>query len=311
MTDSSALERLAAHRTVGGVPREQLEWLVANGREFTLRPGDVLTPKTGPVKGLYIVLDGHLLIRVDGGAGPRIVMEWRGGDVTGILPYSRIKGPPGDVVAEEESRIFMVDAELLPRLIRECPDLTAVFVHVMVDRARVFKTGELIDEKMSSLGRLAAGLAHELNNPASAVARSAKTLLAELAAHDDATKRLSALNIPDASLAAIAAIQKDVAAANTSTSPLALADRQDAIDDWLSARGISGHAFDALGELGFQASDLERTSGLVGPDKLAAVLSFLCTGQTVRQLVGEIDAAASRIHSLVAGRLTGDGWVHH
>ena len=58
----------------------------------------------------------------------------------------------------------------------------------MLDRARVFKSSELLDEKMASLGRLAAGLAHELNNPASAVARSAKTLVAELDALEDATQ---------------------------------------------------------------------------------------------------------------------------
>jgi len=309
MTDASVLERLAAHRTIGAVPREQLEWLVANGREFTLMPGQVLTPKTGPVKGLYIVLDGHLLIRVDGGAGPRIVMEWHGGDVTGILPYSRIKGPPGDVVAEEESRIFAVDTELVPRLIRECPDLTAVLVHVMLDRARVFKTSELIDEKMASLGRLAAGLAHELNNPASAVARSAKTLCAEFEAHDEATKRLSALDIPDASLEAIEALQKSVVPVPNSMSPLALADRQEAIDDWLSARDISGYGCDVLGELGFQVSDLEKVSDLVGRDEIGPVLSYLATAHTVKRLVGEIDKAATRIHSLV-GAVKGFTYVN-
>ena len=89
------LERLAAHRTLGAVPREQLEWLAATGVQRTLEPGEILTPSTGPVKGLFVVLDGHLLIRVDRGAGPRIVMEWHGGDVTGMLPYSRIKAPPG------------------------------------------------------------------------------------------------------------------------------------------------------------------------------------------------------------------------
>ena len=121
--------------------------------------------------------------------------------------YPRIKAPPGDVVAEERTRILMVDTADVPRLIRECAELTAVLVHVMVDRARVFKSSELLDEKMISLGRLAAGLAHELNNPASAVARSAKTLVAQLDALDEATRRFVALNFSHAQSRAIESLR--------------------------------------------------------------------------------------------------------
>ncbi len=104
----SLLDRLGSHRTLAAVPRPQLEWLAAVGEQRTLDAGEILTPGGGPVKGLYVILSGHLSIRVDRGAGPRIVMEWHGGDVTGLLPYSRIKGPPANVVAEERSDILAV-----------------------------------------------------------------------------------------------------------------------------------------------------------------------------------------------------------
>src|SRR5678809_1306886 len=136
-----------------------------------------------------------LTIRIDRGAGPRIVMEWHGGDVTGVLPYSRIKSPPGSVTAETRTTVFLVYSSEIPRLIHDCPELTGVLVHVMLDRARVFNSSELLDEKMVSLGRLAAGLAHELNNPASAVERSAKTLTAQLGVLEDATRKFCALNL--------------------------------------------------------------------------------------------------------------------
>jgi len=294
------LERLAAHRTVGSVPRAQLEWLAAAGVELTLEPGDVLTASTGPVTGLFVVLDGHLLIRVDRGAGPRIVMEWHGGDVTGVLPYSRIKAPPGSVVAEERTDILSVSREHLPRMIRECHELTAVMVHVMLDRARVFKSSELLDEKVASLGRLAAGLAHELNNPASAVARSAKMLVAELKALDEATRRFCALGLSDPQTQSVANVREQRAATRAGVGTMELADRQDAIDAWLAAHDVDGVDAEPLARSGFRPADLETISAAVGADKLGTVLAHEASVQSVRELASEIDAAATRIHTLVA-----------
>jgi signal transduction histidine kinase len=300
MAAPSLLERLAAHRTLSGVPRDQLAWLVETGGVETLEPGVVLTPSTGPVRGLYIVLDGHLLIRVDRGSGPRIVMEWHGGDVTGMLPYSRIKAPPGDVVAEERTTVLVIPAANLPRLIHECEELTAVLVHVMVDRARVFKSSELLDEKMASLGRLAAGLAHELNNPASAVERSAKTLVAELGVLEDATKKFCALNLSDEQCLTLTGFPVDGEAGRPALSPLERADRLDEIDTWLSSHEVTGIDADPLLESGVRLEALDRMVSLVGRDKAGIVLAHMASAQAVRQLAAEIETAASRIHSLVA-----------
>jgi signal transduction histidine kinase len=299
MESAVLLERLAAHRAFTTVPRAQLEWLVAVGHERTIEPGEALIPSSGPVEGLYIVLDGHLSIRVDRGAGPRIVMEWRGGDVTGLLPYSRLKTPPGEVVAEERTRLVTVDAADLRRMTQECYELTTVLVHLMLDRARVFKSSELLDEKMASLGRLAAGLAHELNNPASAVARTAKTLLNELDALDAAARRLWSLGLSEAQCLALAAWRDEHASAATSLSPLEIADRRDAIDGWLSEHAIDGVDDAPLAESGLQPSDLEELGALVGRDRLEPVLAHVASGRSARQLAAEIDTAAMRIHALV------------
>ena len=300
MPDTLLVDRLAAHRTLANVPRPQLEWLAVNGEVRTLRTGDVLTPGGGPVRGLYVVLNGHLSIRVDRGAGPRIVMEWHGGDITGMLPYSRIKGPPADVVAEETTEILTVDTTELRRLIQECHELTAVLVHVMIDRARVFKSSELLDEKIASLGRLAAGLAHELNNPASAVARSAKTLVSGLAALDAATARFAALRLSAEQTSAVGALRDDPASLRASAAPLELADRQDALDDWLDAHDVDGVDTEPLARSGVQPADLDSLSRAVGGERVAAVLAHEAAQRTVRQLAGEIETAATRIHTLVA-----------
>ena len=163
------VDRLTRHKALGAAPREELAWLAAHGTLRRLNTGDVLTPKNTPVTGLFILLSGRIAIFVDRGAGLNKIMEWREGDVGGMLPYSRLVGPPGDSVAQEPSEILAVPRELMPDIIRECHEVTSILVRIMVDRARAFTSSGLHDEKMVSLGKLSAGLAHELNNPASAI----------------------------------------------------------------------------------------------------------------------------------------------
>ncbi len=300
MDPGPLLGRLKAHRTIGAVPLRELEWLARVGALRTLEPHEVFLPSSAPVTQFNVVLDGHLSIRVDRGAGPRIVMEWRDGDVTGVLPYSRLKRAPGAVIAEERTTILSVDGAELPRMIRECPKLTTVLVHVMLDRARVFKSSELLDEKMASLGRLAAGLAHELNNPASAVARSAKMLVEELEALDRATERFCALHPSDNQRTLVAGLRDRLPAARAPLKPLELADRRDAVDDWLSEHGVDGIDAGPLVDAGLQPPDLEQLGGAAGTDHMGTVLTYISTGHAVRRLASEIEIAASRIHTLVA-----------
>ena len=301
MAETDLVDRLAAHETVGKAPREELGWLAAHGRVWHLAEGDRLVAAGTPVKGLWVVLTGRLAIFVDHGAGRNKVMEWRAGDVSGTLPYSRMVNSPGDSVAQEPTDILAIDREHFPQMIRECHQLTSILVHKMLDRARVFTSSGLHDEKMISLGKLSAGLAHELNNPVSAIERSAALLMERLADADVATRTLGASRLTDAQLAAIDTVQAACLATRALgvLSPIQQADRENAVADWLVDHGLDEAMAGPLAETAVTINALDQIAEAVHGPSLDAVLRWAASGCSVRAIASEIQDAATRISGLV------------
>jgi signal transduction histidine kinase len=301
MTATDLVDRLAAHRTLGAAPREELVWLAAHGSVRQMNTGNVLTWKGDAPEGLFAVLSGHITISVDRGAGPHTIMEWREGDVTGTLPYSRMVSPPGDTRAEETTVVFVVHRDHFPAMIRECQTVTSILVHIMIDRARVFTSSGLHDEKMVSLGKLSAGLAHELNNPASAIDRSASLLEDHLLEAERAARALAAARLTDAQLAAIDAVRGSCLEAPVQgvQSPIAQAEREEAIAEWLAAHGLDVATAEPLADTAVTFEALDRAAGAVDGPALNAVLRWSAALCSVRTLASEIQQAAMRISGLV------------
>jgi signal transduction histidine kinase len=301
MTTQDMVDRLARHKALGAAPREELAWLAAHGTLRRMNTGDVLTRKGTPVAGLFVLLSGRIAIFVDRGAGLNKIMEWREGDVGGMLPYSRLVGPPGDSVAQEPSEILAVPRELMPDIIRECHEVTSILVRIMVDRARAFTSSGLHDEKMVSLGKLSAGLAHELNNPASAIERCAALLEDRVEQAEEATRALGAARLSDVQLAAVDTLRalcmcKPVQGVR---SPIEQAEREDEIADWLADHGCHIDAAEALAETPITIESLDSIATSVDGPALNAVLSWAAAGCSVRNLASEIQEAALRISGLV------------
>jgi len=300
--DPRLVDRLAAHRTVGGAPREELVWIAGRGVVQTFPAGVVALPAGIEMFGLWIVLEGQLSIRIDRGAGPKRVMEWRAGDVTGVLPYSRARITPGETRVDEPTTVLTIHRDFFPDMIRECHELTAILVHTMVDRARHFTSSAFHDEKLLALGRLSAGLAHELNNPASAVVRGARALANALAEIEAASRALALAAITEPQMQTIDRVH-DVCMTDRgllTRTPIQQADREDAIVAWLEAHGADPRLAESLGASAVSLETLDTLAGRVEGTALKAALRWLAAGCATRDLASQIESAATRVHSIVA-----------
>jgi signal transduction histidine kinase len=218
------------------------------------------------------------------------------------MPYSRLVAPPGDVIAEEPAEVLTIHRHDMPEMIRECQELTAILVHIMIDRARHFTSSYLHDEKLVSLGKLAAGLAHELNNPAAAIVRSAGAISSTVGRGEAEARVLGSFRLTNEDIARIERVREAclAGAARAVLSPLEQEDREDAIRRWLKKRGVDGAAAEALAETNITSEMMEQLAASMECDAFTASLQWIAADVATHRLTAEIREAASRISDLVA-----------
>jgi signal transduction histidine kinase len=286
------------------LPEAELRWLLGHGQTLELAKGEFLMCEGDPRPRFYITLDGELQITRTIG-GQQVV---RGTTPPGIMAgeISLLYNTPSQVSvrAIQPSVVLVFDQAAFRQLFATCPTMAARIFQTAADRARGFAINVKQQEKMAALGKLSAGLAHELNNPAAAARRAAHTLadlLPDLQAQtlqlgryqvadrliDDLTSRLHEddHHRPDGRL----------------LSPLERADAEDEIGAWLDERRIED-AWDKAAtfvESGFSLRELQERVQDIPAAQLGPLLAWLNCAHQAAHLLEEIEQAVTRISTLI------------
>ncbi len=172
MVDRSELLRIPAF---ADLPEDQIDWFLSHAEELHVKAGNTYFRQGDPADAMFVILEGQIQARGELG-GETVVLSTKPGDVTGVLPFSRMKQFPLEARAATDTKILRFPSSLFPDLVQKMPELTKRLVALMSDRIRETTRMEQQRDRLASMGKLSAGLAHELNNPASAAKRAAAQL---------------------------------------------------------------------------------------------------------------------------------------
>lgn len=267
---------------------EVRQWLASRMEERVLEAGEEVFRVGAPADRMAAVIAGEVHIWAPGRDEPFWFVHE--GDVSGVLPYSRMVTLRGTARAVRRSRLAWLHKDHFPDLLREHPRVGERLVWLMADRIREVAVNETHREKLMALGKLSAGLAHELNNPAAAVQRAAAqlcTLLGNLQR--------------EAAGEAAAALAERLRSAQVDADPLARSDRERGLRQWSRAGAfdVPREALTALADAGIDATELQALLARVAAEDVPALLVRITMAWRARALVDDIEEATGRISGLV------------
>jgi len=283
------------------LPDDQIAWFLSEVQELRLQAGETYLRQGDPADSMFVVLEGQLQARGELG-GETIIVSNKPGDVTGVLPFSRMKQATVTGRAVTESRLLRFPASLFPELVQKMPELTKRLVGVMSDRIREVTRIEQQRDRLASLGKLSAGLAHELNNPASAAKRATSQLRTILRRIKDASHELGRRELTPAQKSEIEKLETSFTEQDgPPPDTLTIADLEDQIDSLLRSHGQNDlwQLAAALARRGIKPAVLESLFATLEADTARAALVRIAASVEVAALLNEIESSTSRISDLV------------
>jgi len=284
-----------------GLPEDQIEWFLSRAQSLRFKAGDLLMNGGDPADAMYVLLEGQIVARGEIN-GETMVFTIDPGSVTGRLPFSRMKTFTLSTRAITDCRILRYPESGFHELVQKMPELTERLVGMMTDRVREVTRREQQRDRLAALGKLSAGLAHELNNPASAAKRASSQLRQILEKIRDAAHELGRRELTPTQKAEIERLEALIGA-NKEPPPdtLAMSDLEDQLDSLLRSHGQNDlwQLAAGLAQRNIQPAALESLFAELDPGTARAALVRISAIAEVYGLLDEIESSASRISDLV------------
>jgi signal transduction histidine kinase len=298
MADKSELLRVPAF---ADLPADQLEWFLSQSQELNYKAGDTYLRQGTPADSMFVILEGQLEVHGDMG-GDSVSFSLKAGDVTGTLPFSRMTHFKVNGRSVTDSRVLRFPAVLFPELVQKMPELAKRLVGLMADRIRETTRIEQQRDRLAALGKLSAGLAHELNNPASAAKRATGQLRDILKKIKNASLELGRRDLTAAQRAEIekletSFIQRD----EPPPDPLTASDLEEQVDSLLRSHGLNDlwQLAADLAKKNIEPEALESLFAALDADTARAALVRIAASVEIANLLNEIESSTSRISDLV------------
>jgi signal transduction histidine kinase len=289
---------------LAGLPDEVFAWLIEKGEELGLAANEVYLREGEPTDRMLIVLEGELHGRVEGPERDGIVYVIPKGAISGKLPFSRMTHSSVTIRAVAPSRVYWLDTEHFPELMRNFPALLQRLVEVLSDRVREVTRMDERHDKLMALGKLSAGLAHELNNPAAAARRASQHLGERLQTLNHLCLTLSHQTLTAEQIAFLTEFQREAGECLTAApalDPLAESECEEEINDWLEERHVAGgwKLAPTFVRAGLRLKELESLAECMKGQALNDALQWLEASWSSQELVKEIEHSMTRISDLV------------
>jgi signal transduction histidine kinase len=284
------------------LPPEVLAWLLEAGEVWHYAAGEVIVESGAPADRMLAVVTGAMQYYATTPTGHTPVFSVEAGRVTGVLPYSRLQVFRGQGVAVGETTLYMLPRSQFPALEHLSPELVQRLVGIMSDRARDEVRAQERDDKLRALGKLSAGLSHELNNPAAAISRAAAALSESLLVKPELLQHMLAACPPTEAMAALIALAVLPAEAPPTLSALQASDREEELAEWLEEQGCpDGYALAAgLLDAGLTLGSLTPVAAQLPAEARIPALTWLSGHLTTLRLARDIREASQRISTLVS-----------